>query len=193
MGVLRTERVVELRGTKEEELRAWKKQGTKVKSAKKETKAEWETKAGLENKKIKVETAEQGTKAEIETKVDPAKMVNMVESVEEMISTAKLRTFMAIWYTTMAELAGYFGRADCWGSGGHGRAKAGENQADWLKDLDKDHGLSLDEMAELRRTMDLALHATKQATTAMGRLGTYTMAKLATHCRPMCSPFTMLM
>ncbi len=40
-------------------------------------------------------------------------------------------------------------------------------QADLLKDLDKGQGLSPDEVAELRRTTDLALRATKQA--AMGR------------------------
>ncbi|KAL0173793.1 hypothetical protein M9458_029761, partial [Cirrhinus mrigala] len=42
-------------------------------------------------------------------------------------------------------------------------------QADLLKDLDKGQGLSPDEVAELRRTKDLALRATKQAATAMGR------------------------
>ncbi|KAI2665347.1 Lamina-associated polypeptide 2, isoform alpha [Labeo rohita] len=42
-------------------------------------------------------------------------------------------------------------------------------QADLLKDLDKGQGLSPDEVAELRRTTDLALRATKQAATAMGR------------------------
>ncbi len=42
-------------------------------------------------------------------------------------------------------------------------------QADLLKDLDKGQGLSPDEVAELRRTTDLALCATKQAATAMGR------------------------
>ncbi len=42
-------------------------------------------------------------------------------------------------------------------------------QADLLKDLDKGQGLSSDEVAELRRTTDLALRATKQAATAMGR------------------------
>ncbi len=42
-------------------------------------------------------------------------------------------------------------------------------QVDLLKDLDKGQGLSPDEVAELRRTIDLALHATKQAATAMGR------------------------
>ncbi len=42
-------------------------------------------------------------------------------------------------------------------------------QADLLKDLDKGLGLSPDEVAELRRTTDLALRATKQAATAMGR------------------------
>ncbi|KAL1276777.1 hypothetical protein QQF64_036400 [Cirrhinus molitorella] len=42
-------------------------------------------------------------------------------------------------------------------------------QADLLKDLDKGQGLSPDDMAELRRTTDLALRATKQAATAMGR------------------------
>ncbi|KAL0177086.1 hypothetical protein M9458_025980, partial [Cirrhinus mrigala] len=42
-------------------------------------------------------------------------------------------------------------------------------QADLLKDLDKGQGLSPDEVAELRRTTDLALQATKQAATAMGR------------------------
>ncbi|KAL1249624.1 hypothetical protein QQF64_020629 [Cirrhinus molitorella] len=42
-------------------------------------------------------------------------------------------------------------------------------QADLLKDLDKGQGLSPDEVAELRRTTDLALRATKQAATSMGR------------------------
>ncbi|KAL0189927.1 hypothetical protein M9458_017026, partial [Cirrhinus mrigala] len=42
-------------------------------------------------------------------------------------------------------------------------------QADLLKDLDKGQGLSPDEVAELRCTTDLALRATKQAATAMGR------------------------
>ncbi|KAL0194944.1 hypothetical protein M9458_008516, partial [Cirrhinus mrigala] len=42
-------------------------------------------------------------------------------------------------------------------------------QADLLKDLDKGQGLSPDEVVELRRTTDLALRATKQAATAMGR------------------------
>ncbi len=42
-------------------------------------------------------------------------------------------------------------------------------QADLLKDLDKGQGLSPDEMAELRRTTDLALRATKQTATAIGR------------------------
>ncbi len=42
-------------------------------------------------------------------------------------------------------------------------------QADLLKDLDNGQGLSPDEVAELRRATDLALRATKQATTAMGR------------------------
>ncbi|KAL0149015.1 hypothetical protein M9458_055630 [Cirrhinus mrigala] len=42
-------------------------------------------------------------------------------------------------------------------------------QADLLKDLNKGQGLSPDEVAELRHTTDLALRATKQATTAMGR------------------------
>ncbi len=42
-------------------------------------------------------------------------------------------------------------------------------QADLLKDLDDGQGLSPDEVAELRRTTDLALRATKQAATAMGR------------------------
>ncbi|KAL0172971.1 hypothetical protein M9458_033282, partial [Cirrhinus mrigala] len=42
-------------------------------------------------------------------------------------------------------------------------------QADLLKDLDKGQDLSPDEVAELRRTTDLALRATKQAATAMGR------------------------
>ncbi len=42
-------------------------------------------------------------------------------------------------------------------------------QANLLKDLDKGQGLSPDEVAELRRTTDLALRATKQAATAMGR------------------------
>ncbi|KAL0175497.1 hypothetical protein M9458_027827 [Cirrhinus mrigala] len=42
-------------------------------------------------------------------------------------------------------------------------------QADLFKDLDKGQGLSPDGDAELRRTTDLALRATKQAATAMGR------------------------
>ncbi len=42
-------------------------------------------------------------------------------------------------------------------------------QADLLKDLDKGPGLSPDEVAVLLRTTDLALRASKQATTAMGR------------------------
>ncbi|KAI2646766.1 Lamina-associated polypeptide 2, isoform alpha [Labeo rohita] len=42
-------------------------------------------------------------------------------------------------------------------------------QADLLKDLDKGQGLSPDEVSELRHTADLALRATKQAATAMGR------------------------
>ncbi|KAL0149546.1 hypothetical protein M9458_055073 [Cirrhinus mrigala] len=42
-------------------------------------------------------------------------------------------------------------------------------QADLLKDLNKGQGLSPDEVAELCRTTDLALWATKQAATAMGR------------------------
>ncbi len=42
-------------------------------------------------------------------------------------------------------------------------------QADLLKDLDNGQGLSPDGVAELRRTTDLALRATKQAATAMGR------------------------
>ncbi len=42
-------------------------------------------------------------------------------------------------------------------------------QADLLKDLDNGQGLSPDEVAELRRTTDLALRATKHAATAMGR------------------------
>ncbi len=42
-------------------------------------------------------------------------------------------------------------------------------QADLLKDLDSGQGLSSDEVAELRRTTDLALRATKQAAFAMGR------------------------
>ncbi len=42
-------------------------------------------------------------------------------------------------------------------------------QADLLKDLDKGQGLSPDEVAELRHTTNLALRATKQAATAMGR------------------------
>ncbi|KAL0149135.1 hypothetical protein M9458_055567, partial [Cirrhinus mrigala] len=41
--------------------------------------------------------------------------------------------------------------------------------ADLLKDLDKGQGLSPDEVSELRCTTDLALRATKQAATAMGR------------------------
>ncbi|KAK2916827.1 hypothetical protein Q8A67_001201 [Cirrhinus molitorella] len=40
-------------------------------------------------------------------------------------------------------------------------------QTDLLKDLDKGQGLSPDEVAELCRTTDLALHTTKQATSAM--------------------------
>ncbi|KAL0163655.1 hypothetical protein M9458_039408, partial [Cirrhinus mrigala] len=42
-------------------------------------------------------------------------------------------------------------------------------QADLLKDLDKGKGLSADEAAELRRTTDLALRATKQTASAIGR------------------------
>ncbi len=42
-------------------------------------------------------------------------------------------------------------------------------KADLLKDLDKGQGLSPDEVAEQHRTTDLALRATKQAATAMGR------------------------
>ncbi len=42
-------------------------------------------------------------------------------------------------------------------------------QADLLKDLDKGQGLSPDKVAELRRSKDLDLCATKQAATAMGR------------------------
>ncbi len=42
-------------------------------------------------------------------------------------------------------------------------------QADLLKDQDKGQSLSPDEVAELCCTTDLALRATKQATTAMGR------------------------
>ncbi len=42
-------------------------------------------------------------------------------------------------------------------------------QAHLLKDLDKGQGLSPDELAELCRTTDLALCATKQAANAMGR------------------------
>ncbi len=42
-------------------------------------------------------------------------------------------------------------------------------QVDLLKDLDDGQGLSPDKVAKLRRTTDLALHATKQAATAMGR------------------------
>ncbi len=42
-------------------------------------------------------------------------------------------------------------------------------QADLLKDLDKGQDLSPDEVAELRHTTDLALRATKQAATDMGR------------------------
>ncbi len=45
-------------------------------------------------------------------------------------------------------------------------------QADLLKDLDKGQGLSPDEVAELCRTTDLAVRATKQAATAMGSLCT---------------------
>ncbi|KAL0173531.1 hypothetical protein M9458_029499, partial [Cirrhinus mrigala] len=43
-------------------------------------------------------------------------------------------------------------------------------QADLLKDLDKGQGLFPDEVAELRRTTDLALRATKQAATAHGQI-----------------------
>ncbi|KAI2645290.1 NADP-dependent malic enzyme, chloroplastic [Labeo rohita] len=43
-------------------------------------------------------------------------------------------------------------------------------QADLLKDLDDGQGLSPDQVAELRRTTDLALRATKQAATVMGRI-----------------------
>ncbi len=42
-------------------------------------------------------------------------------------------------------------------------------QADLLKDLYNGQGLSPDEVAELRHTTDLALRATKQAATAMGK------------------------
>ncbi|XP_073703351.1 uncharacterized protein [Garra rufa] len=42
--------------------------------------------------------------------------------------------------------------------------------ANLLKDLDKGQGLSPDEIAVLRFTTDLALHATKQAATHMGRV-----------------------
>ncbi len=42
-------------------------------------------------------------------------------------------------------------------------------QADLLKDLDNGQGLSPAEVAELRHTTDLALRATMQTTTAMGR------------------------
>ncbi len=42
-------------------------------------------------------------------------------------------------------------------------------QADMLKDLDNGQDLSPDEVAELRRITELALRATKQAATAMGR------------------------
>ncbi len=42
-------------------------------------------------------------------------------------------------------------------------------QGDLLKDLDNGQGLSPNEVAELHRTTDLALRATKQAATAMGR------------------------
>ncbi|KAL0173696.1 hypothetical protein M9458_029664, partial [Cirrhinus mrigala] len=42
-------------------------------------------------------------------------------------------------------------------------------QADLLKDLDKGQGLSPEEVAELCCTTDLALRATKQAATAMGK------------------------
>ncbi|XP_016106680.1 uncharacterized protein [Sinocyclocheilus grahami] len=42
-------------------------------------------------------------------------------------------------------------------------------QTDLLNDLDKGQGLSPDEVAELSRTTDLALHATKQTATATGR------------------------
>ncbi len=42
-------------------------------------------------------------------------------------------------------------------------------QVDLLKDLDNGQGLSPDEVAELRRTTDLALRATKQAATVMGK------------------------
>ncbi|KAL0150569.1 hypothetical protein M9458_054162, partial [Cirrhinus mrigala] len=42
-------------------------------------------------------------------------------------------------------------------------------KADLLKDLDRGKGLTPDEVAALRCTTDLALRATKQAATAMGR------------------------
>ncbi len=51
----------------------------------------------------------------------------------------------------------------------HTMAVLQEYQVDLLKDLDKGQGLSPDEVAELCRTTDLALPATKQAATAMGR------------------------
>ncbi len=51
----------------------------------------------------------------------------------------------------------------------HTMAVLQEYQADLLKDLDKGRGLSPDEVAELCRTTDLALRATKQAATALGR------------------------
>ncbi len=52
----------------------------------------------------------------------------------------------------------------------HTMAVLQAHQADLLKDLDKGQGLSPDEVAELCRTMDLALHATKQDTIAMAGL-----------------------
>ncbi|KAL0185429.1 hypothetical protein M9458_021126, partial [Cirrhinus mrigala] len=42
-------------------------------------------------------------------------------------------------------------------------------QADLIKDLDKGQVLSPDKVAELRHTTDVALRATKQAATAIGR------------------------
>ncbi len=51
----------------------------------------------------------------------------------------------------------------------HTMAVLHADQADLLKDLDNGQGLSPDQVAELRGTTDLALRATKQAATAMGR------------------------
>ncbi|KAL0157268.1 hypothetical protein M9458_048514, partial [Cirrhinus mrigala] len=52
----------------------------------------------------------------------------------------------------------------------HTMAVLQADQVDLLKDLDKGQGLSPDEVTELRHTMDLALRATKQATTCYGQI-----------------------